>query len=78
MLAYIVDANTGRSSTATAVNSFFRGLSAFIGTELAVPIQVGSHLSYPPTKNSNDHTHRIRWEMVCFTAHHLDKCYEFD
>jgi len=42
MLAYIVDSNTGRSSTAVAVNSFFRGVSAFIGTEIAVPIQVCS------------------------------------
>ncbi|EFI27249.1 hypothetical protein CC1G_15077 [Coprinopsis cinerea okayama7 len=38
-LAYVVDANTGRSSTATATNSAFRGLFAFIATEVAVPIQ---------------------------------------
>jgi len=39
-LAYIVDANNGRSSTAVAANSCFRGLAAFIGTEIAVPLQV--------------------------------------
>ncbi|KAH9924619.1 MFS general substrate transporter [Epithele typhae] len=38
-LAYIVDANTGRSSSAVAVNSFFRGLAAFVATEVAVPLQ---------------------------------------
>jgi len=39
-LAYIVDANTGRSSTAVATNSSFRGLSAFVAAEIAVPLQV--------------------------------------
>ncbi|KAG2064490.1 MFS general substrate transporter [Suillus decipiens] len=38
-LAYIVDANTGRSSTAVATNSSFRGLFAFIAAEVAVPLQ---------------------------------------
>jgi len=38
-LAYIVDANTGRSSSAVAINSFFRGLAAFIAAEVAVPLQ---------------------------------------
>ncbi|KAI0727680.1 major facilitator superfamily domain-containing protein [Fomitopsis betulina] len=38
-LAYIVDANVGRSSAAVASNSFFRGVSAFIATEIAVPLQ---------------------------------------
>ncbi|KAL5520057.1 hypothetical protein ACEPAG_1717 [Sanghuangporus baumii] len=38
-LAYIVDANTGRSTTAVACNSCFRGTSAFIAAELAVPLQ---------------------------------------
>ncbi|KAI0927466.1 hypothetical protein AcV5_007999 [Taiwanofungus camphoratus] len=38
-LAYIVDANVGRSSSAVASNSFFRGLFAFIATEVAVPLQ---------------------------------------
>ncbi|KAJ7058233.1 vacuolar DHA amino acid exporter [Mycena amicta] len=38
-LAYIVDANNGRSSTVVAANSCFRGLSAFIATEVAVPLQ---------------------------------------
>ena len=39
-LAYIVDANTGRSSSAVAANSAFRGLTAFIATEVAAPLQV--------------------------------------
>ncbi|KAH9891990.1 MFS general substrate transporter [Cubamyces lactineus] len=39
-LAYIVDANTGRSSSAVATNSAFRGLSAFVAAEVAVPLQV--------------------------------------
>ncbi|KAI1789395.1 vacuolar DHA amino acid exporter [Ganoderma leucocontextum] len=38
-LAYIVDANTGRSSSAVATNSCFRGLTAFIAAEVAVPLQ---------------------------------------
>lgn len=38
-LAYIVDANTGRSSTAVATNSSFRGLFAFVAAEIAVPLQ---------------------------------------
>ncbi|KAI0823183.1 MFS general substrate transporter [Trametes gibbosa] len=38
-LAYIVDANTGRSSSAVATNSAFRGFSAFVASEVAVPLQ---------------------------------------
>ncbi|KAI0258411.1 MFS general substrate transporter [Gloeopeniophorella convolvens] len=38
-LAYIVDANPGRSSAAVATNSCFRGLAAFAFTEAAVPLQ---------------------------------------
>jgi hypothetical protein len=37
--AYIVDANPGRSSAAVAMNSFFRGVAAFVLTEAAVPLQ---------------------------------------
>ncbi|PPQ68752.1 hypothetical protein CVT25_012846 [Psilocybe cyanescens] len=40
-LAYVVDANVGRSSTAVAANSGFRGIFAFIATEIAVPLQDG-------------------------------------
>ncbi|KAJ2914730.1 hypothetical protein MD484_g5667, partial [Candolleomyces efflorescens] len=40
-LAYIVDANVGRSSTAVATNSAFRGVFAFVATEIAVPMQDG-------------------------------------
>ena len=39
-LAYIVDANNGRSSSAVATNSAFRGLSAFVAAEVAVPLQL--------------------------------------
>jgi hypothetical protein len=45
-LAYIVDANVGRSSTAVATNSSFRGLFAFVAAEVAVPLQVSR--SHPP------------------------------
>ena len=38
-LTYIVDSNQGRSSTAVATNSAFRGLFAFVATEVAVPLQ---------------------------------------
>ncbi|KAF8652854.1 hypothetical protein AX16_004129 [Volvariella volvacea WC 439] len=38
-LAYFVDANVGRSSSAIAANSFFRGVSAFVATEVGVPLQ---------------------------------------
>ncbi|THU91473.1 MFS general substrate transporter [Dendrothele bispora CBS 962.96] len=40
-LAYLVDSNVGRSSTAVAINSAFRGTFAFIVTEIAVPMQDG-------------------------------------
>jgi Na+/melibiose symporter-like transporter len=38
-LAYIVDANPGRSSAAVATNSCFRGVTAFAFTLAAVPLQ---------------------------------------
>ncbi|KAG8810312.1 hypothetical protein FRC17_002981 [Serendipita sp. 399] len=38
-LAYIVDANSGRSTAAVASNSSFRGLSAFVASEVAAPLQ---------------------------------------
>ncbi|TRM68571.1 major facilitator superfamily domain-containing protein [Schizophyllum amplum] len=40
-LSYVVDANVGRSSYAVALNSGFRGVSAFVATEIAVPLQDG-------------------------------------
>ncbi|KAL1741936.1 major facilitator superfamily domain-containing protein [Schizophyllum fasciatum] len=40
-LSYVVDANVGRSSYAVALNSAFRGVSAFVATEIAVPLQDG-------------------------------------
>lgn len=41
-LAYLVDANPGRSCTAVATNSSFRGSLAFISVMTAVPLQVSS------------------------------------
>jgi len=38
-LAYLVDANNGRSSTVVALNSVFRGVFAFVATEITVPLQ---------------------------------------
>ncbi|KAL4070033.1 major facilitator superfamily domain-containing protein [Scleroderma yunnanense] len=38
-LAYIVDSNTGRSSSAVAVNASFRGTTGFLAVEVAVPLQ---------------------------------------
>jgi Na+/melibiose symporter-like transporter len=38
-LAYIVDANPGRSSAAVATNSCIRGVAAFVFTLAAVPLQ---------------------------------------
>jgi hypothetical protein len=39
-LAYLVDANPGRSCTAVATNSSFRGTLAFVSVMTAVPLQV--------------------------------------
>ena len=39
-LTYIVDANTGRSSTAIATNSSSRGIMGLIIAEISVPLQV--------------------------------------
>jgi hypothetical protein len=41
-LAYLVDANPGRSCTAVATDSSFRGSLAFISVVIAVPLQVSS------------------------------------
>ncbi|EIW78231.1 MFS general substrate transporter [Coniophora puteana RWD-64-598 SS2] len=38
-LSYLVDANVGRSSSAVASNSTFRGLFAFVAAEVAIPLQ---------------------------------------
>ncbi|KAI5989016.1 major facilitator superfamily domain-containing protein [Pisolithus albus] len=38
-LAYVVDSNTGNSSSAVAANSSIRGASAFVAAEVAVPLQ---------------------------------------
>lgn len=39
-LAYLVDANPGRSCPAVATNSSFRGSIAFVSVLVAVPLQV--------------------------------------
>lgn len=39
-LAYLVDANPGRSAAAVATNSSFRGSLAFLSVLIAVPLQV--------------------------------------
>ncbi|QRV92413.1 major facilitator superfamily transporter [Ceratobasidium sp. AG-Ba] len=38
-LAYIVDANPGRASSAIAANSSFRGISGLVVAEISVPLQ---------------------------------------
>ncbi|EIW78232.1 MFS general substrate transporter [Coniophora puteana RWD-64-598 SS2] len=38
-LSYVVDANVGRSSSAVASNSLFRGVFAFVAAEVAIPLQ---------------------------------------
>ncbi|KAG2351531.1 vacuolar DHA amino acid exporter [Suillus spraguei] len=38
-MVYLVDANTGRSSTAVATKGSFRGLFAFVAAEIAIPLQ---------------------------------------
>lgn len=48
-LAYIVDANIGRSSSAVATNSAVRGVSAFVALEVAVPLQVGLAIFFAPS-----------------------------
>lgn len=47
-LAYIVDANNGRSSTAVACNSSFRGIAGCVAVEVAVPLQVRARQYYLP------------------------------
>ena len=42
-LAYLADANVGRTSSAFAMNSVARGTSAFMGVEVAVPLQVNGN-----------------------------------
>ncbi|KAJ1303442.1 hypothetical protein OPQ81_011632 [Rhizoctonia solani] len=39
-LAYIVDANPGRASSAIAANSSFRGISGLIAAEVSIPLKV--------------------------------------
>lgn len=46
-MAYIVDANVGRSSTAVATNSAFRGILPFVAIEVAIPLQVSLSVFSP-------------------------------
>lgn len=78
-LAYIVDSNAGRSSSAVATNSLFRGLFAFAAAEVAVPLQVGYCLDLCHSKLvfclSHVGSHRER--LVVHTvgrAHDVDQC----
>ncbi|KAF7373494.1 Vacuolar DHA amino acid exporter [Mycena sanguinolenta] len=58
-LAYIVDANNGRSATAVATNSAFRGVSAFVATEVAVPLQIPLPTLVPAEMASTEsHSHQ--------------------
>lgn len=64
-LAYIVDANNGRSATAVATNSAFRGVFAFIATEIAVPMQVRSLRSLLLAWFNSEFCFRMALVMVC-------------
>ncbi|CAE6440012.1 unnamed protein product [Rhizoctonia solani] len=44
-LAYIVDANPGRASSAIAANSSFRGIAGLIAAEISVPLKVYRFMS---------------------------------
>ena len=54
-LAYLVDANNGRSSTTVATNSAFRGIYSFIATETVVPLQVCPEFLYYQISIHNSH-----------------------
>lgn len=49
ILAYIVDSNSGRSTSAVAANSFLRGVAGFVAAEVAIPLQVNGLSSYERT-----------------------------
>jgi len=40
-LSYLIDANPGRSLGTAALNSLFRGVLAFVSSEIAAPLQDG-------------------------------------
>ena len=44
-LAYLADANIGRSSSIFAMNSAARGISAFMAVEVVVPLQVNMNFT---------------------------------
>lgn len=66
MLAYMVDANVGRSSGAVATSTFFRGILAFISLETAVPMQVW-RCFFLECYCLYDYTKRITWVTVSTT-----------
>lgn len=69
-LAYIVDANQGRSSTAAATNSAFRGVFAFIAIEIAVPMQDGLG---DGTHSTSFHGNSKLTLNLRLDVHHLDR-----
>jgi hypothetical protein len=65
-LAYLVDANNGRSSTSVALNSAFRGSFAFVATEITVPLQVCTqHYGVIKYSHTNLLISRRLQAMVC-------------
>lgn len=64
-VAYIVDANPGRASSAIAANSSFRGISGLIAAEVSVPLQVRP-LLYPIGPLFMLPRNRTPWEMGVF------------
>lgn len=52
-LSYIVDANVGRSSSAVACNSLFRGTIAFVAAEVAIPLRVCRYFTSCGTRSDS-------------------------
>ena len=67
MLAYIVDANNGRSSSAVAANSFLRGVGGFVAAEVAIPLQVSLMCAYPYSEPSANSEYRTPLVTVDYT-----------
>ncbi len=67
MLAYIVDANNGRSSSAVAANSFLRGVGGFVAAEVAIPLQVSLMCVRPYSEPSADSEYRTLLVTVDYT-----------
>ncbi|KAJ1303446.1 hypothetical protein OPQ81_011636 [Rhizoctonia solani] len=76
-LAYIVDANPGRASSAIAANSSFRGISGLIAAEVSIPLKnalgdgglyipLGGTLAY--MRGVNCVAYLAWWQMACCTS----------